>query len=303
MVKKSKNGREFELLIERIEKILAPKGAVIKSPDYISDLITGSPREVDISIRFQDENENRLITIECRDRIGQQDTTWIEQLVTKQKDIGAWQTYAVSSGKFSKPAIEKAKHYGIEIRQFDKITDAEIAQEWAYDSSRLNIELIKPNISLVNFKVPNKNKNALDINNIPNELIETLKNDLLIINPLDFSSISDLQQINNWLTESNNIEEAFHISLSFNYQLESKSAKNIESDVVANYLIKRQIINMPIKSVQQYSSPKETITQFIEGETSNDDYTFKFNLRGRFKPIPIIKRQSKDVKKTTKSKS
>jgi hypothetical protein len=286
MRKKSRAGRDFEELIARIERILAPNGAIIKSPDYILDLITNSLREVDISIRFQDNNESRLITVECRDRVGQQDTTWIEQLVTKQKDIGAWRTYAVSSGKFSKPAIKKANHYGIEIRLFDQITDAEISQEWNSNSSKLNIEITKPFIYLANFTVTNKDR-------LTKEFIETLKNDLSIIDYSDYFSDSDLRQIKNWLAESNNTNELFHFSLSFHYCLEIQPSKNIESDVTANYFIKRQIIKVPVQSVQQYSSPEGIITQFIEGNASDDTHLFKVKMRGRFKSLPVKERRSK----------
>ena len=45
--------RQFELLAARIERTLAPSGAVVRSPDRLRDLVTGSLREVDASIRVQ----------------------------------------------------------------------------------------------------------------------------------------------------------------------------------------------------------------------------------------------------------
>lgn len=65
---KGKPWREFEKLISQIEEALCPKGAIVKSPDYISDLNTGTLREVDASIRFEVGSAPILITIECRDR-------------------------------------------------------------------------------------------------------------------------------------------------------------------------------------------------------------------------------------------
>ena len=47
------------------------------------DKITNQPREVDASIRYQVGSVPILITIECRDRVAVQDSTWIEQLVQK----------------------------------------------------------------------------------------------------------------------------------------------------------------------------------------------------------------------------
>jgi hypothetical protein len=60
--------REFELLVTRIEGALAPTGAVIKSPDYVRDNVTGEQREVDASIRYRVGSVELLVTVECRDR-------------------------------------------------------------------------------------------------------------------------------------------------------------------------------------------------------------------------------------------
>jgi hypothetical protein len=37
-----KQWREFELLVARLERLLAPEGATVKSPDRIQDKITGT---------------------------------------------------------------------------------------------------------------------------------------------------------------------------------------------------------------------------------------------------------------------
>ncbi len=64
----SKDWREFEKRVARIEAALAPSGAVVKSPDRVRDLVTGSYREVDASIRYKVGTVPVLITIECRKR-------------------------------------------------------------------------------------------------------------------------------------------------------------------------------------------------------------------------------------------
>jgi hypothetical protein len=129
MSKKLRAGKEFDLLIAQIEESLAPQGAVVKSPDYIRDLVTNQPREVDASIRIPFGTETRLITVECRDhQSGPHDDRWIEQIITKKEKIGTWRTSAVSSSGFTEPAIMTARSYGIELRRFDQITDSEIAQ-------------------------------------------------------------------------------------------------------------------------------------------------------------------------------
>ena len=118
--------REFEKLVARIERALAPKGAVIKSPDRIRDIYTGSLREVDASIRYRVGTTPILITVECRKRDAIQDDTWMEQLVTKKHKIGAAKTIAVSSSGFTEPAIKTAHYYGIEIRKIEEITPNDI---------------------------------------------------------------------------------------------------------------------------------------------------------------------------------
>ena len=96
--------REFERLVARIERDLAPRGAVVRSPDRVPDLVTGSLREVDASIRFTVGSAPILITIECRRRAAVQDDTWIEQLAAKKEKVGAAKTIAVSASGFSEPA-------------------------------------------------------------------------------------------------------------------------------------------------------------------------------------------------------
>jgi hypothetical protein len=114
--------RMFEELIARIEETLVSQGAVVKSPDFITDKVTGSMREVDGSIRYQLGSTPILITIECRRRSTKDDARWIEQLRSKKEDIGALQTIAVSWKGFGQPAIVKAAKYGIELRTYEELT-------------------------------------------------------------------------------------------------------------------------------------------------------------------------------------
>lgn len=112
--------RLFEQLVTRIETDARQKGLIVKSPDKIRSLITGDLREVDASIR--DADLGTLITIECRRRKSKEDVTWIEQLATKMKAIGATKTVAVSSSGFSKQAYAAAQHYGIDLRLVSELT-------------------------------------------------------------------------------------------------------------------------------------------------------------------------------------
>lgn len=116
--------REFEKLVARIEQAIGPMGAVVTSPDYLLDSVTGELREVDASIRTQTDSLPSLV-LECRDRAKVEDVMWIEQLVTKSRDHGV-PTIAVSSAGFSKSAAAKANHYGMETRVISELTQGEM---------------------------------------------------------------------------------------------------------------------------------------------------------------------------------
>lgn len=122
--------REFEKLTALIEHHLGPRGAIVRSPDHVTDKITGQQREVDASVRYQVGSVPILITIECRDRTTAQDITWIEHLVAKRDSIGASATIAVSSTSFSGPALKKAKAKGIEARILKEVSEDAI-RDWA----------------------------------------------------------------------------------------------------------------------------------------------------------------------------
>lgn len=123
----ARKGRQFELLVTRIQRVLAPEGAKVTSPDWIVDAITGQRREVDAAIRYRRDGKDILINVECRDRNSAQDTTWIEQLVTKRRDINASHTIAVSKSRFSAQAVTKAQAYGIDVYTIQDIQDTEIS--------------------------------------------------------------------------------------------------------------------------------------------------------------------------------
>jgi hypothetical protein len=113
--------RDFEGLVALIEEQAAPRGAVVKAPDRIRDMVTGHLREVDASIRFLAGTSEILVTVECRKRGRKGDDTWIEQLATKKQRIGASKTIAVSSAGFTKSALRSARHHGIELRKLSEI--------------------------------------------------------------------------------------------------------------------------------------------------------------------------------------
>lgn len=117
---------EFEELVAAIEETAAPRGAIVKRDDHIPDLITGEMRQVDVSIRFRAGITDILFIIECRDRNRKEDVRWIEEMVTKLRNLGAHKIILVSSTGFTEPAKLKAKHYSIDLRELSELSSDEI---------------------------------------------------------------------------------------------------------------------------------------------------------------------------------
>lgn len=125
--KKSKRlGRDFEMLIAMIQKLLVPRGAIIKSPDYLPDIYTSSKREVDASIRYTIGEEEVIIAVECRDRNKRQDVTWLEQLYGKKQSLGISKVICVSAEGFTADAIKKGEQFGIQLRRTNNISELDI---------------------------------------------------------------------------------------------------------------------------------------------------------------------------------
>ncbi len=117
----TRKGRDLEKLVALLEQNLGPQGIQITSPDYIRGKNSNSNREVDISLRSQFGSSDILVIFECRDRKGTEDVTWIEQLATKRKDVGANKAVAVSSTGFSSGAKNVAKLEDIELRTLEEV--------------------------------------------------------------------------------------------------------------------------------------------------------------------------------------
>src|SRR4028118_456640 len=114
-----RQGKSLELIIEKIQGLIMP-GATIKSPEYVNDIDTGTPREVDVGIRVNTEQGSVFIAVECRDRGGVQDIQWIEQLIAKKESIQADVLIAVVTSNFTKPAKIKAFKKGICLRTIEQ---------------------------------------------------------------------------------------------------------------------------------------------------------------------------------------
>lgn len=124
-----RKGRDLEKLIATLENLLGDTNIEVKSPDYIVGVISGSRREVDVSLRAKVGSSDVLIILETRDRTEIDDVRWIEQLATKREDVLASKVVAVSSAGFTEGAKNIAQRLGIELRAINELTLDAIA-EW-----------------------------------------------------------------------------------------------------------------------------------------------------------------------------
>lgn len=186
------------MLIKKVESILLDSNSIIKSPDYIIDKITGNPREVDVSVRSRIGSSEILIIIECRDRSGVEDITWIEQVKTKTQDLNANKVIAVSSSGFSENAASKAKHYGIEVRTYKEIDLAEIKNWFAIDNMIVHAQ----NYLIHNVKIEFENSNIEDEKLLNGKSVS----DIFLIRTRDLSEVN-LKSALEGVLEENNVWE------------------------------------------------------------------------------------------------
>ena len=141
-----KDGKELEDFVGQLEEILQPLGATVTiRNEGVLDEVTGTGREVDVWIQLP---SGEFIMIECRDRNTKEDVRWIEQLVTKGRDLGAKKVVAISTLGFYEPAKIKAQKYDIETRVLYEISLPDILN-W-YTGKDIEITIANANSYEVN---------------------------------------------------------------------------------------------------------------------------------------------------------
>jgi hypothetical protein len=115
--------KRFERQIERIHRLLEDEETEITWDDHIPDPDTPTqPRQIDIALR----RDRSLTIIECRFHKNPQDVTWIEELMGRRISLGANAVIAVSGSGFTATAREKAKRYGVILRDIAALSEEEI---------------------------------------------------------------------------------------------------------------------------------------------------------------------------------
>lgn len=269
--------REFEKLVARIEGYLSPKEAKIISPDFILDKVTGEKREVDASIRYYAGSTPILIILECRKRNSRQDVTWIEQLVTKKNDIGASITIAISSKGFSKAAIKKAAHYGIELRGLENLQNqAEEVVSWLRARTVTVVEKIwnVEDMSIELYNAPDDVQLAKEFHSL------SLIDGKIFIRPSDGECINNRILINMWREKNGDVFNGvpqdgslFKKKIVFTFskgELTTLTNKGVFDimQVHLSLILNIDVRQVPISFFSEYQNPDNPIAQVAEWELS-----------------------------------
>lgn len=302
--------QEFEKLVARIEKALAPQGAVVTCPDRIKDLVTGYPREVDVSIRIPDGDSTRLITVECRKRNAKPDDTWIEQLITKREKIGAWRTIAVSSKGFSRSAAITASHYGIELRRIDEITDAEILQLWAGGTK---VTMLTTGYSLLGFALLGEDGTTITTDQLLVDFEKLSDSDAASFSLFknktngETASITDLADLvpspSGLMEESDPIQAVCTWDAKPNsWYVETHNGEKAISRILLKMEFWKTATPAPIQSLKQYVRDDQAVLQLAKWEAvTEDDHAVSIETTGIFGGyLPPKKNLKKAISKATR---
>lgn len=106
------SGLDFEKVVAEIQRQVDPNAVVSHNKKLIDRL--GHRRQFDVVIEGRFAGQEILGVIECKDLKKRVGTPEVDAFVTKSNEINANFKVLVSRRGFSTPAIEKARHYGIQ---------------------------------------------------------------------------------------------------------------------------------------------------------------------------------------------
>ena len=106
--------KKFERVLEGIHRLKA-QGAKVELDDKILGKRSGSMRQIDISIRFDQGFYDYLTIVECKDYDRKVSIDRVEAFRTVIEDVGAQKGIMVSPKGFQEGAVEVAKAYEIEL--------------------------------------------------------------------------------------------------------------------------------------------------------------------------------------------
>ena len=114
-----KSGKDFEDLITWIQQSVHEKAQIIPN-EKVRDIHTNRTRQIDISIRLSDGPTHLFVMVEVRDHARPVDVRYIEEINSKKQSVVADAASIVSRSGFTKTALEKAKHLGIQTLTYEE---------------------------------------------------------------------------------------------------------------------------------------------------------------------------------------
>jgi hypothetical protein len=112
------NPTEVHFLVGLLTQISRPDGVEIELGDMVLDDVTGTERDVDITIRVTDSEGGVSVFegIEVKDHSRPLDVSHVEQLCAKLNDMQSITSRAiVSSSGYTAAAVRKAAHHNVEL--------------------------------------------------------------------------------------------------------------------------------------------------------------------------------------------
>lgn len=117
-----RKGRTAETIVQALERLfVATPDVEVQSPGFLADGVSGKMREFDVLIAARVGRHIMHTAIEVRDRKTPVSCEAIEAFQTKCADTRIAKKAFVSRSGYTKPALAKAKHYGIDCMN---LTDA-----------------------------------------------------------------------------------------------------------------------------------------------------------------------------------
>ncbi len=122
-----KRSNPFQQIIFLVQNHVGGSASVTES-EMLDDLVTGTPREVDVCIREVVGGHEVVVCLECRDHKRVQSVTWVQEMHDKHGRLPTNSLILVSSSGFTKEALTTAKSYGIGTVVPGQLTDEQAAE-------------------------------------------------------------------------------------------------------------------------------------------------------------------------------
>lgn len=122
-----KRSNEFQKLIFLVKQQVS-ENAVVTESKMLTDLITGTEREVDICIETTVAGHEVLVCIECTNTCRVADVTWVERLKSKHERLPTNVLVLVSNSGFTPEALKVAQSYHIQTLALEDVNKKSVSR-------------------------------------------------------------------------------------------------------------------------------------------------------------------------------